>query len=345
MKIEIRTSRDTWNSCLDQFPDFPGKAYYRFEYCALAEANGEGKAKALYYKNETGSVFYPLLFRQVPEKLSSNKLLDLESPYGYGGPIFSNYHPDLINAFHKAHHDFCLETDIIAEFVRLNPFVRNHEAYQSLNCIESNRTTVQINVEGATLSDIYAKASPAKRRNLKKAIASGLTYRKCTPGEFLTCYLQTMKNLGADNYYLFSEEYFAALADLPEEMCMFRCCETSNGRIAAAAVFLLDETSMHYHLGGSVKELLLLRPNDFLMFKAAEEASELKKKLLHLGGGLTNHENDALFRFKKGFSNEILPFYIAKIIHQPQIYQQLSERWQKITGLRPAILLHYHYGV
>ena len=44
-------------------------------------------------------------------------------------------------------------------------------------------------------------------------------------------------------------------------------------------------------------------------------------KLLHLGGG--RGKNDSLFEFKKGFSNDIIPFYIGKMIFDMKTYKSL----------------------
>ena len=37
-------------------------------------------------------------------------------------------------------------------------------------------------------------------------------------------------------------------------------------------------------------------------------------------------------------------FFIGRRILDQQKYALFSQRWQKLTGLTPQILLHYHYG-
>jgi hypothetical protein len=109
-------------------------------------------------------------------------------------------------------------------------------------------------------------------------------------------------------------------------------------------VFLLDKNSAHYHLGASSDSQHNLQAGAFLMLKTAEKIGQMRIPLLHLGGGLSLDKEDRLFRYKSGFSSISNDFYIGRRIHNAEVYNALSASWQKKTGKKPDILLHYHYG-
>lgn len=344
MIIEECNSPESWNRALAKLPDFPGKVYYSQQYFKLLAANKEGKPKALAFFGENHELaFYPFLLKRIPKVLTTEASFDIETPYGYGGPFFSTTNKAFIEAFHQAQHAWCLENSVVAEFIRFNPLVGNHTHYQKPSCLQKNRTTVSINTQ-KNLNEILRDASHNRQRNFRKALSQGLVFARCTVEEFSPLYAETMREVGAQQYYFFSPDYFSSMASSKDSISFIRAAKTPEGKIAAAAIFLHDKQSIHFHLGASRKDLLHLRPNEFLFFKVAEEAFNSGKQLLHLGGGLSDCPEDPLFRFKKGFSQQTHDFFIGKVIHNQEKYNSLSRTWQEATGKKPDILLHYHYG-
>ena len=311
----------------------------------MLQKNGEGQATALVFLNENRICgFYPFLKRKIPARFCGDlNLIDLETPYGYGGPAVFTKEADELKEMKKLHLEWCVSQGVVAEFIRFNPLARDSLNFVEKNQLCLNRKTVSMNLLNG-FSDILENATAAKRRNFRKAQAASLVYTDCSLEEFVPLYMATMKHIKAEDYYFFSIDYFNSLFKLSQHILSARAVRTESGTIAAAAVFLEDKCSRHYHLGASDQEFLNLRPNDFLLFKAAEEASLSGKEIMHLGGGLSLDESDSLFRFKKGFSGHLTAFYIGRIIHQPARYRKISELWQRKTGGNPEILLHYHYG-
>jgi lipid II:glycine glycyltransferase (peptidoglycan interpeptide bridge formation enzyme) len=268
----------------------------------------------------------------------------MQSAYGYGGPVAFDANSKSLQTFADEHARWVARHNIVAEFVRFNPFGQ-HDEFSSIVTPELNRNTVSIELE-PDFSVILDKASSARRRNYTKAVKSGLNFCIDTNySDFIAIYRQAMQRLDADQYYYFSAEYFAALAKMPEKQRFFTRVTDNSGRLLAAGIFLLDELAAHYHLGGSQLDARALQPDAFMLFSAAKYAAEAGKKTLHLGGGLSLAEDDGLFRFKAGFSAQRHRFYIGKKIHQPKQYAEFSQKWQKITGQPATILLHYHEGL
>ncbi|MFZ5950878.1 MAG: GNAT family N-acetyltransferase [Candidatus Rifleibacteriota bacterium] len=338
--MKVTALQSDWSGVLKKIPDFPGKAYYTWEYLEMLQNNGEGKAMALLFEENHAVVgFYPFLLKKIPDRFCQEKtLFDIETPYGYGG-IWAN--PDHVNKVYAAHHDWCRNNHIVAEFVRLNPLVNQFFSDTLSQNFSHNRTTVSIELTG-NFNMIIQQASVMRQRNFRRACRAGLSFRPCSRDEFVHLYLQTMKLLGAELYYFFSNAYFENLFNLSDSCFTARAVFTADNRLAAAAVFLEDSIGTHYHLGASDRSFFSLRPNDFLIFKAAEESLHRGKKVLHLGGGLTDNSDDRLYAFKRGFSPSTHSFQIGRFIHQPEIYSAISRRWQQETGDQPQIHLHYH---
>ncbi len=338
MKVTVLQS--DWNEILEKIPDFPGKAYYTREYLELLQNNGEGIATALLFEENHYIVgFYPFLLKKIPDRLCNEKLLyDIETPYGYGG-IWTA--PSHVSQVYAAHHQWCCNSGIVAEFVRLNPLVIQNFPEKLSRNFSHNRTTVSIDLTG-NLDTILRRASIMRQRNFRRACLAGLSYRPCSRDEFMQLYLQTMQIINAEPYYFFSKIYFENIFDLRQDHFSARAAFTDENQLAAAAVFLEDSIATHYHLGASDRSLFSLRPNDFLIFKAAEESLQKGKKLLHLGGGLSDSTEDRLYKFKRGFSPSTQSFQIGRFIHQPELYSAISRKWQQETGSQPQIHLHYH---
>ncbi len=162
-------------------------------------------------------------------------------------------------------------------------------------------------------------------------------------GSFQAIYKGHMKRLNASNYYFFSKEYFTALFKLPpENIQLIFVKDKTDQQLVGAGIFLLDQYSSHYHLGATDPVYSHLQPSTMLLLSGAKNAAKAQKRFLHLGGGLKDDPKDPLFVFKKGFSSHHLSFKIGKKIHNPILYQQLSQRWQKLSGIQSSQLLHYH---
>ncbi len=349
MYLEFITQPERWQQVFAQLPEFSGKIYYSYAWHAITAANGDGRPAALFCADDdghggTGQAFYPFLMKRVPEAVGGNGEIDLETAYGYGGPAFFNLKSEQIGEFYRLMNDWAAENRVVSEFIRFNPLTSFQTCVDPACQVSHNRITVSIDLTAGPEA-VLNGCSAARLRNWKKAGRLGLSLRRLAdPAEFAPLYAQTMQRVEAGAYYRFSQQYFAALAALPEESCFYAGAFTADGRLAAAAIYLLDQTSAHYHLGASDQQLLHTQANAFLMLEFARRLCGTGRQLLHLGGGLSLADDDSLFRFKGGFSPQRHDFFIGRRILDQQKYASFSQRWQKLTGLTPKILLHYHYG-
>lgn len=344
LNLEFITNLSRWQQVVEALPDFCGKVYYHASYYSAFTANGDGQAAALYYRNNETEIFYPFLIRPVPEGLGGKGCFDMQSAYGYGGPAVFKGTGENLEEFARLHAEWAEKASIIAEFVRFNPLMPL-ELPAMMFTRELNRKTVSIKLV-EDFNAILHQASGPRRRNYRKAVRAGLkfvTLPHCD--EFIEFYQQAMQRLAADSYYYFSPEHFAALARLPQQNLLYTGVKDANENLVAAGIFLLDAMTVHYHLGASAEQARDMQPDAFMLFETARYASKIGKKLFHLGGGLSLNEDDGLFRFKAGFSQQRHDFFIARKIHRPQQYHEISSRWQAKTAQKPSKLLHYHEGI
>ena len=344
MSLEFITSAARWNEIYQELPDFAGKIYYSHAYHAAGAGNGDGQPAAVYYYRRPCRIFYPFMLRPISSLLGGDGFADLETSYGYGGPQLFAANAADIAEFKDLFSAWALRSNIVAEFIRFNPLSVWHNEFEDCCSVSHNRITVSIDLQ-QNFDSILGQCTPARQRNWRRACRENLSMRSLPNlSAFTELYQQTMQRLGARPYYRFSPAYFAAIEAIPPENRHFAGVFTPSGDLAAAAVFLLDAHSAHYHLGASDPSFHDLQANAFLMLEAARRFAAGNCRVLHLGGGLSLADDDLLFRFKSGFSPLRHDFYIGRRVHRPEVYESLSQAWQKLTGCRPEILLHYHYG-
>ena len=274
MNFEIIEDKNKWEEIYNRVPYFQGKIYFSPYYCKALENNLEGKAVLCFYddviNNDKITVLYPFIIKEIPEELTSNlsekTLYDIESPYGYGGPMIFTSEGYLYNdekdpgneyatSFTKEFLKWANKYNIIAEFVRFNPITMNQNLFYNQYSIELNRKTVSINTVD-DFNTMLSKASSARKRNYYKALNNNLEVAWCplSDEEAMLCfrdiYEETMQRLDADSYYYFSDAYFKSLSELPEQGLIGIALYNKEIPVASS-LFLFDELSAHYHLGGS----------------------------------------------------------------------------------------------
>ena len=161
--------------------------------------------------------------------------------------------------------------------------------------------------------------------------------------DFQALYRQTMKRVGADAEYDFSEQYFARLAALPPEELRIVAVSDAHG-IHSMGTFLIGAAGIHYHLSASRDDNLVQGATNLLLHEAVSAALELDRQWVHLGGGLRSDGTDQLARFKRSVSDTEHSYYIGKRIHRPDSWKRAmsflaTEGMQQDTNTK---LLAYH---
>lgn len=341
MGIIYDTKSKEWDNCLTNLSSNYRDIYFTRKYYEMYEKNGDGKGLCFVYKEQDKIAIYPFLINPIVGYDLDEEYYDIETAYGYGGPLISHYEEQFIKRFEHAFLDFCKEKNIIAEFIRFHPLINNHNIFSSNIKIQDNRTTVYLDLSKG-IETVWKDEITSKNRNMiRKAekngvkIASSYDYKL-----FRDIYEHTMDKVGANGYYYFRDEYYYWME---EDKNYNLLSAMKDNRIIASAIFIQYEDYCHYHLAGSLREYLKFAPNNLLLWEAIKFGYEKGAKFFHLGGGITNKSDDPLLKYKGSFSTKRASFYIGKRVHNQEVYDYLIYIWQKKYNQQPKLFLQYKF--
>lgn len=327
-----------WNEYLLNMNIDVQDIYFTSDYYKLYEQNGDGKAKLFVYKEENNIALYPFMLNEIKGFSLDTKFYDIESAYGYGGPIANNHSKEFLNNFEKEFLKYCIENNIVAEFIRFHPLIKNQNIFNQNINISHNRTTVYLDLTKG-IDSIWQEEIKSKNRNMiRKAKKNELTVEiSYDYKEFKNIYHKTMNKVKASEYYYFNEKYYSQMKSNNYILLNVK----KDNMVIASSIFMCFNDYFHYHLSGSLKEYLHYSPNNLMLWEAIVLACKKNAKLFHFGGGLSNTLDDNLFKFKSGFSNYTAGFYIGKRIHNNEVYEYLISEWQKKNNKKAELFLQY----
>lgn len=304
--------------------------YFDSGYGKLYERIEKGIAKIFAYESKDGKVINQFIIREIPEKIDGKIYFDIVTPYGYGGPIIETLTGDkekLINEFEKEFSKYCLENNIVSEFVRFHPIFKNYQDFGRMyNAIYMRKTLITKLDEENPIKNQFKKSC---RKNIRQAMNRGVSYkiteRPQDLNKFKEIYYITMKRNNASNFYFFDDEYFDTILNTYKDNIVLVEAIFEDEVIAAGLYFTFNDV-IHVHLTGTLNEYLYLAPEYILRYAITLWGIENKYKLIHNGGGRTNSEDDTLYLFKRNFATLYdLDFYIGKKIWNNKIYKELCD--------------------
>lgn len=302
--------------------------YFTDRYCKIYEENGDGKLEVFTFQTKNGKIIYKFLKREI-DIIYGQKYFDITTPYGYGGPLIISLdketnREELIEEFKKAFEKYCIENNIVSEFIRFHPIEKNYIGMEKYMDIEYVRDTVYIDIhdEHKVWSNMVSECRTATRKAIKNNIKIEQTKEL---KEFKNLYIETMKKNNATEYYFFSDEFFYNTMEyLKGNITIFNA--KYKDKVISSVMAINYGEYIHYHLSGSDVEYSNYRPVNLLIYEMCLWGNKLGAKYLHLGGGYTGND-DNLFRFKKTFSKDGRgKFYIGKKVHLKEVYNSLVQK-------------------
>lgn len=302
-------------------------------------ANGiwEGaKPECLLLDSPPAFCLYPYLKHPIVGYESHPDACDVQSAYGYGGPLFVGRWRDdeRVEALSVAR-DHLEGIGAVAEFVRCHPEwvdsgLLSRAGYRTMEV----RTNVECELDGKSPDELPSLWAPQARRNLKRAAREGLQHIISEEVEHLLeferLYARTAERVGMTPFYRFDHRYFEDLLKLdPDQVKLVLVRLPGHAeRFIAGAIILLAGTLAHYHLGASEIEFQSKRPNDYLYRVMATCARAAGCKRISWGGGFSA-PNDSLFRFKEHFGTRLVPVFVAGRVIQPDAYRAICDEWAR----------------
>lgn len=301
--------------------------YFDPNYAKVYE-NIDGRSETFHFTCSYGEMKNTFILRPVKWQLDGQTWYDAVTPYGYGGPVVlaCTEIKKLMEAYHKAFTAYCLEHNIVCEFIRFHLFdnvdVREHYYGETVNVL--NNVVVDTALDYDTIRMNYEHKV---RKNVNKAIRNNLTM--CIEQNldhldgFLDIYYATMDRNHASDYYYFKRTYFEDIARLlPENYVYFHVMK--DGRVISTELVLCSQDYAYSFLGGTNEEYYDLRPNDFLKDAVIRWCSETGRKHFVLGGGY--HKDDGIYRYKRSFTQAPdVPFFVGRAILNPDAYDRFIE--------------------
>lgn len=274
--------------------------YFEPSFCALNE----------YHNNDVIEycVYNDLIFVYIIS--ISNNEKKMISPYGYNGIYFKKI--DTFNDFYDKFIEYVKQNNFTNIIIRQNPFFKLNDTIMQKFTIKNQKTLfcVKLNNNDDFFNDYLYNFLNSKKRNIyTKAIKNNyqFVYKNIDYNDviensiFRNMYNDTMKNVNANSYYYFNENYFKHLASLNNIIFTF---VHKDNVVLGCAIILLDNDFIHYHLSCNNKS-----DNCITFFLILEIIKKFGKgKYFNLGCGVSN--NDSLHKFKKSLSNTTFNYNI-----------------------------------
>ena len=319
----VSPSDSRWNEAL---PALGHDIYDLPEYVAVCGRYEEATPVAFYAREGAQFALIPLLQRPLPSSFGAPlSWSDATSPYGYSSALFTGgteWSLRAVNAFVGA----CAERQIISVFVRLHPLLPSAPALDSAGIRVSHGETVHVDLTLPT-QVLRNQLRSGHKYDIRRLHSQGFTVVAddwVLYDPFIQVYWETMRRLDADPYYLFPTDYFQDFRQaLGSRLHLFSVL-APDCSVAAAGLFMETEGIVEYHLSGTAQKYRHLAPIKLMLDCAINWAKAAGNRVLHLGGGVGSRD-DALFRFKTGFSDLRSPFQTWRVICDHKRYVELTE--------------------
>ncbi|MGS0765133.1 GNAT family N-acetyltransferase [Syntrophomonas curvata] len=326
-----------YDRALEVFKRFPGHitAPGLHPDYVMADAKRNDFLTPVFFVFEAGGDYYYHGFHKTP--VEGTELFDIQSPYGYGGPIASTDNKRFLARAWSEFSAWSADQNILLEFVRFHPLLNNWRYFNGE--IIDNRPTVWVDLQ---VNDPVSLYRSRVRTTIRKALKNGLQVEWCDSRYFLQVfpplYMAAMNALGAKPYYLFPRAYFEEML-VGDQACLAIC--RLNDEVLAAAVFLAGAYIMEYHLSASTAQGKSLGAGSLILHEAVSLGQQLGCQVLHLGGGTDSSPDNALLFFKAGFSQVRARFKIGKKIYRKEQYEQMRNEYRLTCGETPHRVIFY----
>ncbi len=304
----------------------------------LADAKRGSDLSPCFFVHEEGGESYYHAFHTEP--VPGTEFIDVQSAYGYGGPVASTTDREFLRAASAAWSAWCQESKVLVEFIRFHPLLENWRFFSGDSF--DDRATVWIDL---AISDLMAGYATRVRTAIRKAMKAGLRVEWWGTAQFLAVfpalYADTMRTIGAEDGYFFPPAYFERLLNTTCNDAPWLAICLADRKIIAGAIFLPGAEMVEYHLSASIVEGKSNGATNLMLHEAALRGQQFGERRLHLGGGTNAALDNPLLFFKAGFSALRARFRIGRQIHEPQAYADLKAKRGSRNGASSNKILFY----
>lgn len=341
-KFRILKSDDPgWNEYLYKFPESYQDINFTAHYHILMEKRGDGTAELFVYEEDEKIYFHPYMIKPIT-KVGSVYLepgfFDIQSVFGYTGPIVNTNDHSFIEAANNIFEEYCKQRGIIAELIRFNPLLENHYLSSSSDFLEVIPLKEYVYLDLTQPDDIiFRNYRHALRKNINQAkqylnwdwkiVNSEEDFNK-----FVYLFEKHMIELNVDQYYLNNSEYYSALFEfLKSNGSLFIALDNNNNDFIIAGELLVynNKTVYFLHSAREITNHISSNVHNYLIHLAFINLKNRGFEKVLIGGGVSDSSEDSLLKFKKKFSKTSKIFYLGKRIFNFEHYEYLNQIWLK----------------
>lgn len=324
-----------WSNIIQNFDKDQSDIYFLPDYIKMNIGDHKHEEGLMFYVYENNYVWINIFIKKkilnFEDVFKGEFYYDLETPYGYGGPISNTKNDNFLERAQKTFFDWCKTNKILCEFVRFHPLINNQIYYDKLDKIIFHRVNrfTKLNLISEKLEIFNPKVRNKIRKALKNNLNIQITKSKKDFEKFKIIYFEHLKNIRAEKFYYFSDEYFKKLLKIIKEFGFILTVTNKREEIIGASIFFGYKKNLHYHLTAISKKNEFPGINNFLLYNAYLYGKKKNYSICNLGGGITKKETDNLLIFKKSMSNNESKFYFGYKIFDKKIYSKLIEYFKE----------------
>ena len=325
--LSVYTLEDTekWDAIVHSFHDYD--VYWLSGYVKTFQVHGDGDPILFFYDDGNTRGINVTMLRDIAkascfrDRIEEGRYFDIATPYGYGGWLIEGENVEILFQTYFA---WLNNNNIICEFVRFHPLVKNHIACRRF--YEIDRLGEVVHMDLSSPEVIWKNLTSENRNRIRKALKNNVCVQHGNSPEiyveFQRVYNATMDRNMAANYYYFGKTFYETVRNELAHNSQIFWAE-KDGAVIAASIMIFANEHLNFHLSGSLEEYNTLAPNNLIMYNAAIWGYENGYKFFLLGGGVGS-KDDTLLRYKKTFYNgERNHFFIGKKIISPDKYNYL----------------------
>jgi hypothetical protein len=339
------------------FPEEYHDINFTSQYHSLMEKRGDGIAELFVYQEGEKIYFHPYMINPILKIGSVNikpELFDIQSVFGYTGPIVNTNDRSFIASANITFEKNCMERGIIAELIRFNPLLENHNLLSLSEILEIIPLKEYVYLDLTQTEDlIFKNYRHALRKNINHAKQYlnwywTLANSKDSYYEFVKLFEKHMIELNVDKYYLNNSEYYDALYELLKTKgSLFTAFGLNENKPVIAGELLVynNKTVYFLHSAREITNPISSNIHNYLIHLAFINLKNRGFEKVLIGGGVSDSSEDSLLKFKKKFSNSVRMFTIGKRIFNSDMYKYLIQIWAKefphLTEKRQNFVLKY----
>lgn len=306
------------------------KTIYHHPQFLLAEQKAEKYKIYLYvYEEEGRFAILPSVKRKINDidvfLDLTEEFYDLITPHEYSGMLADRYDINIFRKLYTELRKYCVEHNIIFQFIRFNPYSEEYKAADGVQVVYSDAQDWV-----ACTEDVLQHFQKRKAAYVRSAVKNGMCLvdtpkHKSDIECFFAYYTKAMDRLKARRFLYFNNTYFTELCK--EDFVKLFLVKSKDGlEVYSGAVILCDKQNrrIYYHLVFKNYEKEKIHSMEYMIFSLAEWAREHGYVSLHLGGG-----GEQLHRFKDGCTDKRVDYYIGSVIYNEEVYQALTDLFCK----------------